>query len=545
MILLYNADETLFENNGIGSLADAVSCVVTEERNSTYELEMVYPVTGRHYADIQNRTLIFTKPNPFDEPEPFRVYRISRPLNGLVTVNAWHISYDLNGIPVRPFHTYTIDATLSALQTNAAINNIFTYYTDKPDSMVGEVWTDAPYSARNILGGMEGSVLQTYRGELKFERFNVSLLTNRGENTGVTLRYGKNIINFTQDENFSDLYTGVAPYWKGEDTTVYLDNIIVWVQGTFGFERILSLDLSGEFESEPTQDQLRARAEAYINDNQIGVPKASIDIDYAMDATIESVRLCDTISCIYTDLGVQATSKVVKTVYDAVLERYKSITLGTIRSNFADNYAAQTQNLTNRIRTIESDYATDGEVREVVTEEITTGTAFVQRAESIIATALEEYVRTGDFDTFRSSVITQLSVQAGEIEANFESTSTSISTLSGQTEQQFASIRSFIRLLATQVDPGGQITQQGGIVIGETSSEIKLKLENDILYFFTGDEKLVTTANAIAWFAANQLYVNNTTIQNLTLGTTGAYLDARIVGSGDNICVLWSGRLNE
>lgn len=543
MILLYDQDETLFTNNGIGSLADAVSCVVTEERNSTYELEMVYPVTGRHYADIQNRTLIFTKPNPFDEPEPFRVYRISRPLNGLVTVNAWHISYDLNGIPVRPFHTYTIDATLSALQTNAAINNIFTYYTDKPDSMVGEVWTDAPYSARNILGGMEGSVLQTYRGEFKFERFNVSLLTNRGENTGVTLRYGKNIINFTQDENYSELYTGVAPYWKGEDTTVYLDNIIVWVQGTFGFERILSLDLSGEFESEPTQEQLQARAEAYINDNQIGVPKASIDIDYAMDATIESVRLCDTVSCIYTDLGVQATAKVVKTVYDAILERYKSITLGTIRSNFADNYASQTQNLTNRIRTIESDYATDGEVREVVTEEITTGTAFVQRAESIIATALEEYVRTGDFETFRSSVITQLSVQAGEIEANFTSTATSISTLSGQTEQQFASIRSFIRLLATQVDPQGHITQQGGIVIGESSSDIKLKLENDILYFFTGDEKLVTTANAIAWFAANQLYVNNTTIQNLTLGTTGAYLDARIVGSGDNLCVLWSGRL--
>ena len=487
MILLYDQDETLFTNNGIGSLADAVSCVVTEERNSTYELEMVYPVTGRHYADIQNRTLIFTKPNPFDEPEPFRVYRISRPLNGLVTVNAWHISYDLNGIPVRPFHTYTIDATLSALQTNAAINNIFTYYTDKPDSMVGEVWTDAPYSARNILGGMEGSVLQTYRGELKFERFNVSLLTNRGTNSGVMLRYGKNIINFTQDENYSELYTGVAPYWKGEDTTVYLDNIIVWVQGTFGFERILSLDLSGEFESEPTQEQLQARAEAYINDNQIGVPKASIDIDYAMDATIESVRLCDTVSCIYTDLGVQATAKVVKTVYDAILERYKSITLGTIRSNFADNYAAQTQNLTNRIRTIESDYATDGEVREVVTEEITTGTAFVQRAESIIATALKEYVRTGDFETFRSSVITQLSVQAGEIEANFESTSTSISTLSGQTEQQFASIRSFIRLLATQVDPQGHITQQGGIVIGESSSEIKLKLKYFSLATLTDD----------------------------------------------------------
>ena len=543
MIFLYPQDETQFDTNGIGSLADAVSCVVTEERNSAFELEMVYPITGKHYSDIQNRSIIFAKPNPFDQPQPFRVYRISKPLNGLVTVYAWHISYDLNGIPVRPFHTYTIDATLSALTTNAAITNNFTFSTDKPDSMAGEVWTDAPYSARAILGGIEGSVLQTYRGEFKFDRFNVALLTNRGANNGVTLRYGKNIVAMTQDEDYSGLYTGVAPFWKGEDTAVYLPETIVFAQGSFGFERILSLDLSGEFDSEPTLDQLRTRAAQYISDNAISTPKDSLDIDYAMDAAIGSVRLCDTVSCVYMALGVQATAKVVKTVYDALLERYKSITLGSIRSNFADAYAAQTQNLTRRIRNIESDYASTGEARDIVTEEITTGTAFVQRAEAIIATALEEYVRTGDFETFRSSVITQLSVQAGEIEANFESTSTSISTLSGETQQQFASIRSFIRLLATQSGPGGQITQQGGIVIGESTSDIKLKLENDVLYFFTGDERIVTTSNAIAWFASNQLYVNNTTIQNLTLGTTGAYLDARIVGSGDNRCVLWSGRL--
>lgn len=543
MILLYPADETQFSNNGIGSLADAVSCVVTEERNSTFELELVYPITGQHYADIQYRSLIFVKPNPFDQPQPFRVYRISRPLNGLVTVYAWHISYDLNGIPVRPFHTYTIDATLSALSTNAAITNGFTYSTDKPDSLAGEVWTDAPFSVRNILGGMEGSVLQTYRGEFKFDRFNVALLESRGANNGVVLRYGKNLISLTQDEDFSQLYTGVAPYWKGEDTTVYLPETIVWAQGSFGFERILSLDLSDEFDSQPTLDDMRTAAESYISEQSISLPKASIDIDYAMDATIESVKLCDTVGCVYVALGVQATAKCVKTVYDALLGRYKSITLGSIKSNFADAYAKQTQNLTNRIRNIESDYVNTGEAREIATEEITSGTAFVQRAEAIIATALEEYVRTSDYDTFRSTVVTQLSVMAGEISANFDSTTTSISTLSGQTQQQFASIHSFIRLLATLTDQYGHITQEGGIVIGESSSDIKLKLENDILYFFTGDEKLVTTANAIAWFASNQLYVNNTTIQNMTLGTTGAYLDARIVGSGDNRCVLWSGRL--
>ena len=544
MIFLYPQDETAFDTNGIGSLSDAVSCVVTEERNSTFELEMKYPVTGRHYADIQFRSIIYAKPNPFDDFQPFRVYRITRPLNGLVTINAWHISYDLNGIPIRPFHTYSIDATLTALRTNAAISNLFTFSTDKPDAMYGEIETDAPYSCRNILGGMEGSVLQTYRGEFMFDKFNVALLTSRGDDNGVVLRYGKNLIQLEQDEDYSGLYTGVAPYWKGDDESVYLPTTIVWVPGQFGFERILSLDLSESFDEKPTQAQLQAAAESYIESNSIGVPTASITIDYAMDATIESVRLCDTVSCIYTALGVQATAKCVKTVYDVLLKRYKSITLGSIRSNLADTYAAQTQNLTRRIRNIEADYTTTGEAREIATEEITEGTAIVQRANAIIATALEEYVKTSDYETFRSSVITNLSVMAGEITANFESTTTSINTLSGNTQQEFASIYSFIRLLATITNQQGVVTQEGGIVIGESVSDIKLKLENDVLYFFTGDEKIVSSANAIAWFASNQLYVNNTTIQNLTLGTTGAYLDARIVGEGDNRCVLWSGRLS-
>jgi hypothetical protein len=410
--------------------------------------------------------------------------------------------------------------------------------------MNGEVVTDVPLSARYILGGMEGSVLQTYRGEYKYDGFNVSLLTNRGTNNGVVLRYGKNIVRLEQDENFSDLYTGVAPYWHGEDESVYLPETIVFVTGSYAFERILSLDLTDRFETAPSEEELRAEAQRYIEANNIGVPTASVTIDYAMDEEIESVHLCDTVGAVYTALGVQVSAKCVKTVFDALCDRYSEITLGQARSNFAATYAAQTQNLTRRIRKIEADYSTNGEVREIAQEEITNDTTILQRAESIIATALEEYVRTSDYNTFRASILTNISVLAGEIETGFQSTASDISRLDSETQQSFASIYSFIRLLATITDSQGNITQEGGIVIGESSNDIKLKLENDVLYFFTGDEKLVTTENAIAWFATNQLYVNNTTIQNLTLGTSGAYLDARIVGTGDNICVLWSGRLS-
>lgn len=539
MILLFPQDETQFDTNGIGALSDAVSCDVTEERNGLFELEMVYPITGVHYSEIKYRSILYCKPNPFDNPQPFRVYRITRPLDGLVTVYAQHITYDLNGIPIRPFEAHTLDAVFTALVSNSAIPNIFTYSTDKDEHMVGDVITNVPYSARFILGGMNGSVLQTFQGEYYYNHFNVALLTNRGADHGVTLRYGKNLVRLEQDENFTNFYTGVAPYWVGEEKSVVLPETVVFVEGSYDFERILSLDLSDQFETEPTVEELRTRAQAYIEANSIGLPNASVTIDYAMDTEIQSVHLCDTVSVIYTALGVQATAKVVKTVYDERLNRYKSITLGSIRSNLADTYANQYQNLTKRIRNIEADYATDGEVRTIAQEEIRNDTTIVQRAEEIIATAMEEYVRTSDYETFYNYVMTNLSVLAGEINIGFENVDSTISTLSGNMEQQFSHIQSFIRLLAT-ISEGGVITQEGGIVLGETTSDIKLKLENDVLYFFMGDEKIVS--NPIAWFSQNQLYVNNSTIENLTLGHSSAYLDARIVGEGDNICVLWSGR---
>lgn len=542
MILLYNANETQFANNGIGALSDAVSCVVTEERNGVFELEMQYPISGRHYGQLGYRQIIFAKPNPFEQHQPFRIYRISRPLNGIVTVYAWHISYDLNGIPVRPFHTYTIEGVLSALSTNAAIANPFTYSTDKAEGMEGEIETLAPYSVRNILGGMEGSVLQTFRGEYKYDRFNVALLTNRGTNIGTVLRYGKNIINLNSDEDYSKLYTGVAPYWTGNDVTVTLPETVVFVQGSFDFERILTLDLSQYFSEQPTPDELRLAASAYIESNGIGVPSDSVTIDYAMDATIEQVKLCDTLSAICVPLGVTITAKCVKTVFDVIMERYKSITLGSIRSNIADNYAATTQNLVKRIRNIEADYATNGEVREIAQEEIRNDTSIIQRAESIIATALEAYVRTSDYETFRSTIETQFSIMAGEIEAGFNSTADRISTLDGTTQEGFASIYSFIRLLATQTDEHGTVTQEGGIVIGESASDIKLKLENDILYFFTGDEKLVTAASAIAYFAAGKLYVNEAQINILSIGSSSAMMHFSIVGSGATQCLFMTPR---
>ena len=129
----------------------------------------------------------------------------------------------------------------------------------------------------------------------------------------------------------------------------------------------------------------------------------------------------------------------------------------------------------------------------IANTQIEHNTSILQSAEQIILTALEDYVRTSDYSAFQSSINTTLTVMAGTIEANFSETNSEISEMNGDVSQQFETIRSFIRLISS------------GIVIGESSSNIKLKLENDILYFFTGDETQVSTTNALAYFSAGKL----------------------------------------
>ena len=101
--ILYTKNESTFTHNGIGFLKDATKCTVTEERNGSYECSLQYPITGQWYDQITEGCIIKAKANDTSEPQLFRIYKSSKPLKGIVTYSAEHISYDLNGIPTLGF----------------------------------------------------------------------------------------------------------------------------------------------------------------------------------------------------------------------------------------------------------------------------------------------------------------------------------------------------------------------------------------------------------------------------------------------------------
>ncbi len=351
MITLYESTATSYVTNGIGNLPDAISCRVVEERNGEFELEMEYPITGKRYEELSLRRIITAKSNPYSDAQPFRIYAITKPINGIVTVNAEHISYDMSGYPVAPFVADTITNAFINMKDASAVTCPFTFSTDK--GTTANMTVLKPSSMRSLLGGVSGSILDVYGGEYEFDKFAVKLWNNRGADRGVSIRYGKNLTDLNQEENCSSVYTGVYPFWYSEqDGLMQLSEKIVKASGTYDFTRILPLDLSQQWQEKPTETQLRTAANTYMTSNKIGVPKVSIKVsfvqlaqseEYKNYAILETVHLCDTVAVSFPKLNVSATAKCIKTTYDAITNKYVSIELGEAKSNLASTVSSQSQ----------------------------------------------------------------------------------------------------------------------------------------------------------------------------------------------------------
>lgn len=352
--ILFSPNTTEFNNNGIGVLTDAISCYVTEVCNGSYELSMRYPVTGQRYDNIAEDYIILAKPNQTDSPQAFRIYSISKPLNGVVSINAEHISYQLTNIPVLGFTASTVSDALAKITTYSMETNPFTFWTDKVTEATYS--QKVPMSARSILGGVDGSILDVYGGEYKFDNFVVRLYNSRGSDNGVTISYGKNLTGITCDTDLSYVVTGVLGYWQSEDevvtgTTQYSN------EQPQSYKRVCTLDCSTVFSEKPTVEQINNYCQSYLK-SQYQSPKISVSVEfvnlgdseeYKQYKNLESVSLCDIVHVKHSAYGIDVNTKVVKTVYDVILERYSKIEIGSVRANIANTIANQQKEQSNNV----------------------------------------------------------------------------------------------------------------------------------------------------------------------------------------------------
>ena len=344
--ILYEKTETAFSSNGLGRLSDCIRCIATEERNGVYECEFDYPVTGVLFSEIQEGRIIACTHDEQGDVQPFDIYRRTEPINGVVTFYAHHISYRLSGITVKPFTAGSCVEALQKIKSQSVNTNPFTFWTDK--SVTANLVSDVPKNAKGMLVGEEGSILDVYgTGEYEYDKFNVKLHLHRGQDTNVSIRYGKNLIDYTNEYDVSDAYTAVVPYWlgdvsEGEESVsrlVMLPELFISSGHDVpsGREVVVPMDLSDEFEEPPTEAELRARAQSRLSASDAWLPNQTVTVDfvqlwqtdeYKEFAPLQRLRLCDTCGVFVPMYNTSLRAKVIRTEYNVLLDRYDRMELG-------------------------------------------------------------------------------------------------------------------------------------------------------------------------------------------------------------------------
>lgn len=348
--ILYESNEKNFTSNGIGKLSDAVFCEVTEQRNGMYELEMRYPVSGVHFAEITEERILYSIHSDNKREQPFRIYKITKPLNGIVTVYARHISYDLNHSTVMPYSAGTCANAMASIRTYTVGDQKFTFSTDKYANAAFAV--EKPSSVRSILGGSQGSILDIFGGEYEWDHWNVILRNQRGSDKNVYLRYGKNITELEKTTDLSESYAGIVPFWASQDSVVTLPEKAIYSDhvSDFATVRTVPVDFTTEWQEAPTIAQLRTRAQEYLAKNKGWEIDTNITVsfvelwqteEYANIAPLERVELCDYVHVIHTGLGVEALAEVVSVTYDVILERYSEMEIGNAKAGMGSKTADQ------------------------------------------------------------------------------------------------------------------------------------------------------------------------------------------------------------
>lgn len=349
--ILFAANETAFTSNGIGRLSDAISCLVEEKRNGTYELEMEYPVDGIHYKDICEERIILAKHDDTTDKQPFRIYKITKPMDGVITVLAAHISYQLSKVVVNPCEAQNCPAAFQVMIDNSVGDNPFTIWTDITGGATFKV--EEPTEFRKLLGGVKGSILDQFGpGEYEWDKWTVKYHSQRGADTDVVIRYGKNLTDITQQSDSSKIWTGIVPFWRGtenrQEILVMLPEYVIYgdTADDYPYKKVIPLDLSEKFDDPPSQADLRAAANEYLSSNlPQSIPK-EIDIsfvalwqtdEYQNVAPLQRLSLCDTITVLHEKLGISAAAKIISVTYNVLTERYDKMTVGEARASMFED----------------------------------------------------------------------------------------------------------------------------------------------------------------------------------------------------------------
>lgn len=346
MIPILYSRSSDFKTTGIlGPLPDTIKCMITEERNGIFIAGFSYPDNGENAGLIDIGCYVGLSYNSAAGIEYFEIYSSSKTIKGITDYECRHISYSLLFNVVTPFSTTGIPSAVWTIIQSHLKNSTNAVFTSDITS-IKDYTLKMPAVLRSCLGGMEGSFLDLYGGEYEWthdatypNKPKIILHSARGADKNVWVSYGLNVTNYKQDKSIEEVADGVVLYYNNEETETYVMSDPTYISGHTE-SRLLLVDVTDQYESAPTVSTLNTAAVAYLSRNNVNETTINIDIsfvnlrdteEYKEIKDLEDIKLCDIVHVQLGDTAV--TSKVIKVVYNVLLDKYDEISISDPRKD--------------------------------------------------------------------------------------------------------------------------------------------------------------------------------------------------------------------
>ena len=510
--ILYKANETNFEHLGVSVLSDASKCHVSREKNGIYILEFDYPVNGKDVEKIKEGMYIKSDAGYRTKNQRFVVSKITKTQNEF-KIYCQHISQvktTMNAI--RPDITITGSAlmALSTWRDNLLDSRDEFFVQSDITTVNSTTWkVETIENARDALGGKAGSILDVWGGEYEFDNLNITLHKSMGIDNPTIIAYGKNLLDLEQEQSILETYTSVFPFKKYTDDNnreqlitlpeILLDSTHL---NKFTHRRILKVDFSND-ENIKTVEQLRSKAKSYIKSNNVGVPKTNLKINYQDlskvegvfdNPALEQIDLCDRLKVYYSELGIlNENAKVVKVIWDVILEENHEIEVGDGRSSFTDSTSAKLESLqaqndsvVARINALisEQEAAYDRFFKEkskVIEDKVKDG------YEKALLSSEEKIRKMGEaFDEKLAPIRNQVSTTVENYNRQFQATNLEISKTRVEATKQIQALSDRVNNMQ-DISSNSTVVELRGLVNGATSKITEL--ETSVTREFTAVKK--------------------------------------------------------
>lgn len=328
-----------------GRLTGTTKARVKEMLNGEYVASLTVPYSALHASALTKGGLIVLRTNFNKDLQVFRIDRIGKTMrDGMVSLSLNHISYDLNKAICKPFAA-TDRNGLTTVLADQIVTTPFMFNSSLTSS-TNTVASDVPRTVRDVIGGMDDNILQTFKAEVEWDNAQVFIMNKRGGDQGVIIQDRKNLLDYSQEDSVTDTYDYIVGYWKGENAVVYSDPNYV-VDGVAQGERGLVVDMTSVWrDTQPEKWMINNRCRWYItieHPEQFR-PSVSIKVDfqslrqfkqYEMVSALESVQLGDTVRVINSMMDIDITARVIQTEWDVLADEYASVIIGDFRPTLA------------------------------------------------------------------------------------------------------------------------------------------------------------------------------------------------------------------